>query len=87
MLVLLFYSRQSGHKFGEYIEKFVPLILRCSKEEDDELREFCLQAFESFVMRCPKEITPNIRDVSISNVIFSHEICGNIYIYITVQIC
>lgn len=52
--------RQSGHKFGEHIEKFVPPILNCSNVDDDELREFCLQAFESFVNRCPKEITPHI---------------------------
>ncbi|XP_044761676.1 cullin-associated NEDD8-dissociated protein 1 [Coccinella septempunctata] len=60
--------RQSGQKFGEFIPKFVPLILRCSEVDDDELREFSLQAFESFVTRCPKEITehiPNIIDLSL----------------------
>lgn len=56
--------RQSGHKFGEHIEKFVPLILQCSQVDDDELREFCLQAFESFINRCPKEITPNIPSIT-----------------------
>ncbi|KAL3278590.1 hypothetical protein HHI36_016135 [Cryptolaemus montrouzieri] len=55
--------RQSGHKFGEFIEKFVPLILQCSALDDDELREFSLQAFESFVTRCPKEITPHIPSI------------------------
>lgn len=60
--------RQSGQKFGEFISKFIPLILRCSEVDDDELREFSLQAFESFVTRCPKEITeyiPNIIDLSL----------------------
>ncbi|CAG9855280.1 unnamed protein product [Phyllotreta striolata] len=57
--------RQSGHKFGEHIEKFVPLILKCSEVDDDELREFCLQAFESFINRCPKEITKNIPSIII----------------------
>ncbi|KAK5639691.1 hypothetical protein RI129_012183 [Pyrocoelia pectoralis] len=52
--------RQSGHRFGEHIERFVPIILQYSYEEDDETREFCLQAFEAFVQRCPKEITPHI---------------------------
>ncbi|KAJ8923621.1 hypothetical protein NQ315_010200 [Exocentrus adspersus] len=56
--------RQSGHKFGEHIEKFVTLILQCSQVDDDELREFCLQAFESFINRCPKEITPNIPSIT-----------------------
>lgn len=60
------FSRQSGHRFGEHIERFVPLILRYSEEDDDELREFCLQAFESFVNRCPKEITQHIPAVLIN---------------------
>ncbi|XP_060536972.1 cullin-associated NEDD8-dissociated protein 1 isoform X2 [Cylas formicarius] len=56
--------RQSGHKFGEHIEKFVPIILERCDIDDEELREFCLQAFESFINRCPKEITPNIPKIT-----------------------
>lgn len=56
--------RQAGHRFGEHIEKIIPLIIQYSHEEDDELREFCLQAFESFVQRCPKEITVYIQDIT-----------------------
>lgn len=41
----------------------MPLIVQFSKEDDDELREYCLQAFEAFVYRCPKEITPYINKV------------------------
>ncbi|KAF5283424.1 hypothetical protein FQA39_LY04800 [Lamprigera yunnana] len=52
--------RQSGHRFGEHIERFVPVILRYSYEDDDEIREFCLQAFEAFVQWCPKEVTPHL---------------------------
>ncbi|KAI5750482.1 hypothetical protein M8J76_015953 [Diaphorina citri] len=53
--------RQAGHRFAEHIERVMPLILKYSREEDDELREFCLQACEAFVQRCPKEITPHIQ--------------------------
>lgn len=56
-------SRQAGHRFGEQIERVMPLILQYSMDDDDELREYCLQAFESFVYRCPKEITPHINKV------------------------
>ncbi|KAF5287245.1 hypothetical protein FQR65_LT12289 [Abscondita terminalis] len=55
--------RQSGHRFGEHIERFIPIILQYSYEDDDETREFCLQAFEAFVQRCPKEITPHISSI------------------------
>ncbi|KAK3749091.1 hypothetical protein RRG08_034063 [Elysia crispata] len=50
-------SRQAGGRFGEYLEKMVPLIVKFCKTDDDELTEFCLQAFESFVRRCPKEVS------------------------------
>lgn len=56
--------RQAGHRFGEHIERVMPLIVQYSREEDDELREYCLQAFEAFVHRCPKEITPHISTIS-----------------------
>lgn len=55
--------RQAGHRFGEHIERVMPLIVQYSNEDDDELREYCLQAFESFVYRCPKEITPHINKI------------------------
>lgn len=56
-------SRQAGHRFGEHLEKMVPPIVRFCREEDDELREYCLQAFESFVRRCPKEISPFVQEI------------------------
>ncbi|KAF4529720.1 hypothetical protein B566_EDAN015349 [Ephemera danica] len=55
--------RQAGHRFGEHVERMVPLIERYSREDDDELREFCLQAFEAVVQRCPKEVTPHIQTI------------------------
>ena len=56
-------SRQAGHRFGEHLEKIVPPIMKFCQEEDDELREYCLQAFESFVRRCPKEISSFVTDI------------------------
>ncbi|XP_074601185.1 cullin-associated and neddylation-dissociated 1 [Brevipalpus obovatus] len=52
-------SRQAGHRFGEHLERVMPCILTFCKLEDDELKEFCIQALESFVRRCPKEIAPH----------------------------
>ncbi|XP_010001683.1 PREDICTED: cullin-associated NEDD8-dissociated protein 1-like [Chaetura pelagica] len=56
-------SRQAGHRIGEHLEKIIPLIVQYCNVEDDELREYCFQAFESFVRRCPKEIDPHIHNV------------------------
>lgn len=56
--------RQAGHRFGEHIERVMPLLVQYSSKEDDELREYCLQACEAFVQRCPKEITPHIQVIT-----------------------
>ncbi|XP_005997881.1 cullin-associated NEDD8-dissociated protein 1 [Latimeria chalumnae] len=56
-------SRQAGHRVGEHLEKFIPLVVKYCNVEDDELREHCFQAFESFVRRCPKEMSPHILTV------------------------
>lgn len=36
---------------GEYLEKIIPLVVKFCNVDDDELREYCIQAFESFVRR------------------------------------
>ncbi|NXI58463.1 CAND1 protein, partial [Chloroceryle aenea] len=56
-------SRQAGHRIGEHLERIIPLIVQYCNVEDDELREYCFQAFESFVRRCPKEIDPHMPNV------------------------
>lgn len=66
-VLYVFISRQAGHRFGEHIERVMPLLVRYSSKEDDELREYCLQACEAFVQRCPKEITPHINSVCTCN--------------------
>uniref|UniRef100_A0A8C8FUA1 TATA-binding protein interacting (TIP20) domain-containing protein n=1 Tax=Oncorhynchus tshawytscha TaxID=74940 RepID=A0A8C8FUA1_ONCTS len=54
-------SRQAGH--GSYLEKIIPLVVKFCNIDDDELREYCIQAFESFVRRCPKEVYPHVGTV------------------------
>ncbi|XP_029630126.1 cullin-associated NEDD8-dissociated protein 2 isoform X3 [Salmo trutta] len=56
-------SRQGGHRVGEHLEKIVPMVMTFCSVEDDELREYCFQAFEAFVRRCPKEMSPHISTV------------------------
>lgn len=52
--------RQSGHRLSRHIDEIMTLLNRYSSQEDDELREFCLQACEAFINRCPEAITPHI---------------------------
>ncbi|XP_051766972.1 cullin-associated NEDD8-dissociated protein 2 [Ctenopharyngodon idella] len=53
-------SRRGGHRIGEHLEKIVPMVVKFCNVEDDELREFCFQAFEAFFSRCPKEMSPHL---------------------------
>ncbi|NWR46442.1 CAND1 protein, partial [Regulus satrapa] len=48
---------------GEYLEKIIPLVVKFCNVDDDELREYCIQAFESFVRRCPKEVYPHVSTI------------------------
>jgi len=61
-------SRSGGYRLGKQIELVVPLVLQqCSPAKargDAEMCEACLQAFDSFVLRCPKEVTPFVHEIA-----------------------
>lgn len=57
---MFYVSRQAGHRFGENVERVVPSLVQFINVDDDELREFCLQAFEALVQKCPKEMAPHV---------------------------
>lgn len=57
-------SRQGGHRVGEHLEKLVPMVVHLTGVEDDELREYCFQAFEAFIRRCPQEMSPHVATVT-----------------------
>jgi len=50
-------SRAVGFRLGKHLNRIVPILFRYCKQEDtdDEIKENCLQTFESLVLRCPKE--------------------------------
>lgn len=48
---------------GPHLENIIPAIMKFCTIDDDELREYCIQAFESFILKSPKEITPYVQQV------------------------
>ncbi|CAI9101498.1 OLC1v1038835C1 [Oldenlandia corymbosa var. corymbosa] len=53
-------SRAVGYRFGSYLGDTVPLLIKyctSASENDEELREYSLQALESFLLRCPRDIS------------------------------
>lgn len=61
-------SRQAGHRFGEHLEHVIPNVVKYAHNEDDELKEYCIQAFESFIRRCPKEISVYVPEVRLKGI-------------------
>eukprot|EP01018_Ginkgo_biloba_P019172 Gb_04165 [translate_table: standard] len=54
------FSRAVGYRFGPHLNETVPLLInycRNASEADEELREYSLQALESFVLRCPRDVS------------------------------
>lgn len=58
-------SRTAGQRLGKFLERIVPLLVKHIKssdsvegDEEDEVRENILQAFESFIVRCPGQVSP-----------------------------
>ncbi|CAO3650666.1 unnamed protein product [Mucor hiemalis] len=58
-------SRYSTARLGKHLSELVPIIsgYAMKTEDDDELREICLQTLESFVLRCPIDISASIQDI------------------------
>ncbi|KAL5982815.1 Cullin-associated NEDD8-dissociated protein 1 [Asimina triloba] len=53
-------SRAVGYRFGPHLGETVPLLINyctSASEIDEELREYSLQALESFLLRCPRDIS------------------------------
>lgn len=61
-------SKTAGQRLSKDLPQLVPILFAfCSKpsfEDDDELREHCLQTLESFVGTCPNEMTPFSKEMA-----------------------
>ncbi|KAF1890490.1 hypothetical protein Lal_00041249 [Lupinus albus] len=52
--------RAVGYRFGPHLGDTVPVLINyctSASENDEELREYSLQALESFLLRCPRDIS------------------------------
>ncbi|KAL9174874.1 hypothetical protein ABFS82_02G079200 [Erythranthe guttata] len=59
-------SRAVGYRFGPHLGDAVPILINYCKnasENDEELREYSLQALESFLLRCPRDISPHCNQI------------------------
>ena len=56
--------RQVGSRFSDYVELAIPLVLKHAAHEDEELREQCLQACDSTVLKCGKEVSLHIPSIT-----------------------
>ncbi|XP_073147015.1 cullin-associated NEDD8-dissociated protein 1-like isoform X3 [Henckelia pumila] len=53
-------SRAVGYRFGPHLGDTVPILIgycNNASENDEELTEYSLQALESFLLRCPRDIS------------------------------
>ena len=55
-------SKTVGYKLGPFLPRVVPLVAKhCdAASEDEDLREHCLQCFETLLRRCPADIAPHV---------------------------
>uniref|UniRef100_A0A7N0ZXV2 Cullin-associated NEDD8-dissociated protein 1 n=1 Tax=Kalanchoe fedtschenkoi TaxID=63787 RepID=A0A7N0ZXV2_KALFE len=59
-------SRAVGYRFGPHLGDTVPLLISyctSASENDEELREYSLQALESFLLRCPRDISSHCEQI------------------------
>jgi hypothetical protein len=52
-------SRHAGFRLAKFLDQVVPILVQYSDhpkfKDDDDIRETCFQAFESIILRCPKD--------------------------------
>ncbi|KAI8834250.1 armadillo-type protein [Chytriomyces cf. hyalinus JEL632] len=57
-------ARFSARRVGNYVDTLLPLLIAYVAFDNDELREACFQTFESFIVRCPTEISAHIPEIT-----------------------
>lgn len=67
-------AKSAPVKMGKKAKELVPLILKASAIDDDDLREGALQALEALVLKCPTQVAPSIiQVVSLGTSLLKHD--------------
>ncbi|KAL0485385.1 cullin-associated NEDD8-dissociated protein [Acrasis kona] len=56
-------SKVVGQRLGKHLNKIVPLLMEAAEkisESENDVREYIMQAFDSFVVRCPDQISKHL---------------------------
>ncbi|MCO5584991.1 hypothetical protein L7F22_038923 [Adiantum nelumboides] len=61
-------SRRLGRRLPEFMPRIMTILTSEQAQEDDELREICLQALDNIVLNCPSEVTPFVIQIVESSV-------------------
>ena len=58
-------SKEAGDRFSPYLAQVLPPItaLMNNEDDDDELRDSCIQAFKSFALRCQKDVGDHLQQL------------------------
>ncbi|XP_055342384.1 cullin-associated NEDD8-dissociated protein 1-like [Paramacrobiotus metropolitanus] len=56
-------SRAAGLRFGKHLHEFIGYVLKFAQQDDDELREYCFHTMETFLQKCPTEVSPFVLDI------------------------
>lgn len=66
-------SREVGSRLGPFLNDIIQLIVQATAVEDnDELREECLQAFESYARQCPQDFAAHVDVVRMIMSVLAH---------------
>ncbi|EPQ30131.1 uncharacterized protein PFL1_02248 [Pseudozyma flocculosa PF-1] len=67
-------ARTSPSRLGRRLPEFMPQVLATADEDDDELREVCMQTVEAILLRCPAEVTPFVNQaIQASLLLIKHD--------------
>uniref|UniRef100_A0A7E4UW66 TIP120 domain-containing protein n=1 Tax=Panagrellus redivivus TaxID=6233 RepID=A0A7E4UW66_PANRE len=65
VLVATYICYHEGQRFATYIPRFAEFFLGIvEKNDDDDLRETLITAFETFIQRCPEAVAPFIERIT-----------------------